>query len=438
MSAADGGADPLGSGALAVVPAGPLSGSVAAPASKSVTNRLLVIAALAEGDSRLEGLLRSGDTAVMMSALSSFGVGLSQAPDGALEVGGTGGRLRAPENVVSAGLSGTTLRFLASVALLVEGTVVLDGDPPLRRRPILPLVRALQSLGADVATDGGRPPLTISSAGMRGGAVSIDAAESSQFATSLLLVGPYGESDLELEISHLGAAGYVDLTLETMERWGAEVATGADGRHVVASGRHYRGRKEAAEYDASAAAHLFALAAATGGAVTVTNAVPTRQPDARLAGLLVAMGAEAEEEPGGGVRLSRPGELRGIDVDVSPMPDQLPTLAVLGALATGTTRLGKVAVARGHETDRVAAVSRELAKLGAEVEEEPDALVVRGGRVLHGGRVETYDDHRMAMAFAALAAVVPGVVIADPACVSKTYPSFWHDAATLGMRWQPA
>ncbi len=436
MSAPDGGDDPVDLPAVEVVPAGPLGGALAAPASKSVTNRLLVIAALAEGESRLSGPLRSDDTTVMRAALSSLGVALAEAPDGTLVVSGSGGRLSAPATVVSAGLSGTTLRFLAAVALLVDGTLLLDGEPALRRRPILPLVHALESLGAEVATADGRPPLRISSRGLRGGPVTVDAAESSQFATSLLLVAPYAGSDLELEIRHLGAAGYVELTVEAMSRWGAGVVREGPDRYVVAAGRHYRARSEEAEYDASAAGHLFALAVATGGSVTVTNAVATTQPDAALAGMLAEMGAAVAGEPGGGVTVGRPGALRGIDVDISPMPDQLPTLAVLGALAQGTTRLRNVAVARGHETDRVAAVSHELAKLGADVEVEPDALVVRGGRALHGGVVETYDDHRMAMAFSSLAAAVPGVVIVAPACVRKTYPAYWRDAGALGLRWR--
>jgi 3-phosphoshikimate 1-carboxyvinyltransferase len=434
-----------------IVPAGPLVGVQAAPASKSVTNRLLVMAALAEGTSRLRGILRSDDTAVMMAALAALGARLSDLEEETLHLTGTAGRLISPPGVVNAGLSGTTLRWLAAVALLVRGGVTLDGDPALRRRPIVALLLALEALGATVETDDGRPPLRISSVGLPGGRVTVDAAESSQFATSLLLVAPYAEKDVELEVLNLGAVGYVGLTVEAMTRWGAGVTAGADDHYLVSAGRHYAAREEVVEYDASAAGHLFALAMATGGSVTVPNAVETLQPDAGLVQVFEEMGAVVTQNgPGGGVTIARPTGLAGVDVDVSRMPDQVPTLAVLGVLAAGTMTLRNVAVARGHETDRVTAIARELTKLGATIEVNAgpsvgaprsdstsagvDTLVIHGGARLHGAIVDTYGDHRMAMALSSLAAVVPGMRIRDPGCVRKTYPSYWEDAAALGLR----
>jgi len=420
--------------ALEIVPAGPLSGVLRAPPSKSMTNRLLVMAALAEGTSRLDGVLRSDDTAVMMAALEAFGAKIVDLGDDCIEVTGTAGHLDAPDRVVSTGLSGTTLRWLVAMALLAPGPVVLDGEAPLRKRPIQPLLRALESLGATIETDAGQPPIRIASSGLRGGPVRVDAAESSQFATSVLLVAPYAEHDVKLEISNLGAAGYVDLTVEAMARWGADVRASGSGRFIVAAGRQYRARSETVEYDASAAAHLFALAMATGGSVTVTNAVPTRQPDSGIVAVFEQMGADVAAHPGGGVTIARGAELRSVEVDLALMPDQVPTLAVLGALASGTTTLHHVSVSRGHETDRVEAITRELRKLGATLEDGDDRLVVHGGHRLHGGAVDTYHDHRMAMALSSLAAVVPGVTIRDPGCVRKTYPGYWDDAAALGLR----
>ena len=428
--------DPLRLEAVEIVPSGSLVGTCPAPTSKSVTNRLLLMAALAAGTSYLRDPLRSDDTAVMMAALRMLGAGVTELEDGAVELAGTAGRLRAPHGVISAGLSGTTLRWLAAAALLVDGTVVLDGEPALRRRPMMPLLRTLEALGATIETDGGHPPLRISSAGLRGGHVSVDAAESSQFVTSLLLVAPYAVDGVELDVSNLGAGGYVDLTLEAMTRWGAEVHREGSTRYVVTAGRHYQARDEVVEYDASAAGHLFGLAMATGGSVTVPNVVATTQPDAGLVQVFEAMGGRIVSAPGGGVCLSRAGPLQAIELDISVMPDQVPTLAVLGTLASGTTRLRNVSVARGHETDRVTAVSRELRKLGADLEEDGDVLVVRGGAPLVGAVVDTYDDHRMAMSLSSLAAVVPGVVVRDPGCVRKTYPGYWRDAARLGMRFR--
>jgi 3-phosphoshikimate 1-carboxyvinyltransferase len=434
-----------GDAEVEIVPSGPIVGVRAAPPSKSVTNRLLLMAALATGTSRLHSILRSDDTAVMMAGLSALGADLSDlsSPDKVtLEIVGTAGRLTRPPGVVTAGLSGTTLRWLAAVALLVRGGVTLDGEAPLRKRPILPLLRALEALGAVVETDGGHPPLRITAHGLPGGPITVDAKESSQFATSLLLVAPYAEQDMSLAVVNLGAAGYVELTIEAMRRWGAGVVVepGKSGRYLVTAGRHYLAREEVVEYDASAAGHLFALAMATGGSVTVPNAVATRQPDAGLEQVFGAMGADVtRHSQGGGVSVARTAGLKGIDVDVSRMPDQVPTLAVLGALAAGTTTLRNVSVARGHETDRVSSVARELTKLGANIDvlegaEGSETMVIHGGASLHGGVVDTYDDHRMAMALSSIAAVVPGVRIRDPGCVRKTYPRYWDDAAALGLQ----
>jgi 3-phosphoshikimate 1-carboxyvinyltransferase len=417
---------------LTLAPIGAVTGAVRAPASKSVTNRLLVLAALAAGRSQLAGLLDSDDTAVMAAGLRAFGASVGDIAGESVVVEGTGGVLREPAGVVAAGLSGTTLRFLACLALLSPGPVRLDGEAPLRRRPLGGLLSALEGFGARIQSDGGYPPLTIRSAGLPGGRVQVDAAASSQFVTGLLLVAPFAKAPTTIEVENLGAAGYVDLTVAAMRRWGADVLASA-GRFEVAPDRHYVARDEIAEYDASAAAHLLALAMATGGSVTVTNAVDTLQPDSQVVEVFRQMGAEVTLGANG-LTVSRPGELGGVEADLSVMPDQVPTLAVLGALATGTTRLSGVSVARGHETDRVAAIAAELATLGASVEIDGDSLLVDGGRALHGGVVKTYDDHRMAMALSSLAAVVPGVTILDPGCVSKTYPGYWADLERLGLK----
>jgi len=416
---------------LEIIPAGPIEGAAEAPPSKSLTNRLLVIAALAEGTSVLSRVLASDDTAAMTNGLRRLGARIEQLGD-RTEITGTAGRPKAGGPPVDAGLSGTTLRFLAAVALLAKGTVVLDGDEPLRRRPIAPLLDALRAAGAEVLTDRGKPPLTISGRGLRGGVLRIDATSSSQFATALLLVGPYGDDDLVLEISGLEELGYVRLTVDAMTRWGAIVSEEAPGRFKVSAEDRYAPREESVEYDASAAAHLYALGAATGGSITLTNAFETAQPDGRILELLTAMGSRFDRGPGG-TTLERRSELTGAEFDLGAMPDQLPTVAALGALARGDTVIRGVAIARGHESDRIQAVATELRRLGASVEELPDGLVVHGGASLHGGRVDTYGDHRIAMAFTSIGAVVPGVEIADPGCVAKTYPGFFNDVARLGV-----
>ncbi len=252
---------------LSVVPSGPLQGVLKAPGSKSVSNRLLVIAALAAGRTELTGVLASQDTRVMAAGLSAFGARLSPfdqwGDEGLVVVDGTAGSLEAPKSPVSAGLSGTTMRFLACVALLARGTVTLDGGPPLRRRPIAGLLDALRALGARVEADDGRPPLRSTSSGVSGGRGEVDAAQSSQFVTGLLLVSPYAEDGLTVVVEHLGAAGYVALTVQAMGMFGVEVDV-SDATYDIRPTQTYRGRRASVEYDASAAAHLFALAMATG------------------------------------------------------------------------------------------------------------------------------------------------------------------------------
>jgi 3-phosphoshikimate 1-carboxyvinyltransferase len=421
--------------ALELLPAGPVAMRLAAPPSKSVTNRALLCAALASGTSRLHGAAASDDAEAMATALGALGAGVDLA---GWTVTGTGGRLASPGRPLDARLSGTTMRFLAAAAVLAPDGATVTGQAPLRRRPVGPLVAALRALGAEVADRGGRPPVTAAGGGLEGGRVGVDASASSQFASAVLLVAPYARRTVVLAAERLGAAAYAELTAAVMRDFGAAVEPAGPAAWRVEAGRPYRPTDLAVEYDASAAAHLFALAAATGGRVTVTNAVPgTLQPDAALPDLLQAMGATVTRD-GACLTVHGPEALDPVDADLAAMPDQVTTVAALAALATGPSRLRGVAVARGHETDRLVALHAELAKLGVAVTELPDGLAVGGAGPdrLRPARLATHGDHRMAMALAAVAARVPGVVIEDPACVAKTYPGFWRDLAAAGLGWR--
>ena len=452
--------DPLGPlpAALELIPAGPVELRLAAPASKSVTNRALLCAALAAGTSHLAGAAASDDAEAMAAALVELGAGVEvgraglgrpdATPPRPWTVAGTGGRLRSPERPLDARLSGTTMRFLAAAATLTPGGATVTGRPPLLRRPVGPLVAALRSLGAEIADAGdGRPPVTAAGGGLEGGRATVDAAASSQFASAVLLVAPYARQPVTLTAERLGAPAYVALTAAVMRSFGATIDPADPGSAAQPAGGPvawrvepgpYRGAELVVEYDASAAAHLFALAAATGGRVTVTNAAPgTLQPDAALPGLLAAMGATVTRD-GDALTVAGPGALAPVDADLAAMPDQVTTVAALAALANGRSRLRGVAVARGHETDRLAALAAELAKLGVSVTERPDGLEIagRGPEALRPARLATWGDHRMAMALAAVASRVPGVVLEDPACVAKTYPGFWQDLGAAGLVWR--
>jgi 3-phosphoshikimate 1-carboxyvinyltransferase len=326
------------------------------------------------------------------------------------------------------------MRFLVAVATLAAGPVTISGRPGLLARPVGPLVAALRQLGATLDDRGGFPPVTAAGGGLSGGEVALDAAASSQFASAVLLAAPYAAKPVTLRASGLGAPGYVELTAQVMRRFGAAVRRLGRSTWRVGAGAPYRATDAEVDYDASAAAHLLALAAATGGTVTVTNArAGGAQPDEGLPRLLAAMGAVVARE-GATLTVHGPETLEPLDADLGPMPDQVTTIAALAALAPGRSRLRNVAVARGHESDRLRALAIELAKLGVRVEELPDGLVVHGGEARGPARLDPHDDHRLAMAFAAIAARVPGVVIEQPGCVAKTYPGFWDDLARAGLR----
>lgn len=423
----------LGESAVAVSARGPISAVLRAPSSKSLTNRALLVAALATGTSVVQRPLVSADTAAMIRLIEALGATAAWTDQdaGDLVVHGTSGKVSGSAAEVDAGLSGTTMRFGVAAAALSSAAITISGEPPLLRRPIGALTEALRHLGATALDDAGLPPVTVRGP-LAGGDVVVDVSGSSQFLSAVLMAAPYAARDVVATAEGEAAGAYIDMTASLMRRWGADVQTPQPGTWHVRAGGGYVARTEAVEYDASAAAHLYALAAASGGSVTVANAVAgTDQPDAGIIEVLAAMGCEVDAGDGS-VTVRGPQRLAAVDVDLRAMPDQLPTIAVLAALADGRSSLTGAAVTRGHETDRIAAVARELNKVGIDVQERPDGLLIRGGGAAGPARLKTYDDHRLAMAFAALALGVPGLVIEDAGCVAKTYPSFWSDLEAAG------
>lgn len=401
-----------------------------APGSKSHTNRVLAAAALARGTSTVRGPLDADDSQAMRAVVAGLGAGVDDRDPSAWQVRGVGGRPATPSGTLHARQSGTALRFGAALASLATGPVVVDGGDQLRRRPVGALCAALRDLGAAARDVDGHPPVTVGG-GLDGGAVTVDARASSQFASALLLAAPHARGDVTVTVQGLGAGAYVELTATTLRAFGGQVARAADDRWTVAASG-LRAATVTVDPDASAAAHLLALAAATPGTVTVDGADPDDQPDAAVPDLLAAMGCAVRRE-GDAVTVTGPARLRPLEADLAALPDQVTTLGALAALAEGTSRLTGVGVARGHETDRLAALRGELAKLGVTVDEEPDGLRVHGGAARGPAVLDPHDDHRLAMAFAALAARLPRVAVADPGCVAKTYPRFWDDLAAGGL-----
>jgi 3-phosphoshikimate 1-carboxyvinyltransferase len=397
------------------------------PGSKSLTNRALVLAALATGTSHLRGALDADDTEALRGALVALGVSVERdGTSGDLRVVGLGGPPGPGPADLDARLSGTTARFLLPVLALGPGPYRLDGGAPLRRRPMGPAVAAVRDLGARVDEPGepGHLPLVVRGGALRGGEVTVPADLSSQFVSGLLLAAPLVRGGLVVRTTgtHVSRP-YLDLTVDAVRAFGGHVTELDDGFRVAAGG--YRGREHRIEPDASAASYLFAAAALTGGRVRVLGLDRTsRQGDLAVVDVLARMGATVVDGVGW-TEVVGTGALRGVDVDLSDLPDMAPTVAVVAARAEGPTRVRGVGIIRHHETDRIAAVVAELRRLGVGAEAHDDGVTVRPAPV-RPGRVRTYDDHRMAMSFALLGLVAPGIEIDDPGCVAKTFPDFFE------------
>jgi 3-phosphoshikimate 1-carboxyvinyltransferase len=413
----------------------PLDARVHVPGSKSISNRVLLLAALARGDSALHGVLDSDDTRVMIRALEQLGAKVQRTSATDLRISGTAGMLRAPDGVIDVHASGTAARFLTALLVLVPGESVLDGTERMRQRPIRDLAQSLSALGVDIAIEGrdGCPPLRVRGGKAFGGEVEIDASRSSQYVSAILQIAPYAAREVTLRLRDgvLVSRPYVDVTLSVMRTFGAH-ADFVDAKTLRVSNHHaYQARDYRVEPDASTAAYFFVAAAMSGGRVVVPD-LPgeSAQADMRLLGVLERMGATVVR--GGSeieVRGPRDG-LRGVDVDMNDMPDAVLALAVGAAFANGPTHIRNVANLRIKESDRLAALETELRKLGAGATADADSLRIEPGE-LHGAEIATYDDHRMAMAFALAGLRVPGVTILEPACVSKSWPQYFEAFARL-------
>jgi 3-phosphoshikimate 1-carboxyvinyltransferase len=399
----------------------PVDAEVRVPGSKSVTNRALILAALAGEPSRLRDPLRARDTTLMAGALRTLGVGI--ADDGADWVV-TPAQLRGGGSI-DVGLAGTVQRFVPPVATLATGPLRFDGDPQARHRPLAPLVEGLRQLGAEV--DDVTLPLTVHGrGGLKGGTAEIDATASSQFLSGLLLAAPRYDEGLVLR--HIGvrpapSALQIRMTVQMLVDAGADVATDADGREWTVAPGPLRGGGIAVPPDLSSAAPFVVAAVATGGRVRVP-AWPRRsfQPGERLPELLRAMGGHVVVDDGG-LTATAGDRLVGLDADLSDCTELVPSLVALAALADTESTFSGIAHMRGQETDRLRALSAELTRLGGECHETPDGLRVVPRR-LHGGVVQTYADHRMVMFAAVLGLAVDGVRVEDVATAAKTVPDF--------------
>ena len=405
-----------------VPPKRPFAGQAVLPGSKSITNRALLLAALARGASRLTGALKSDDTAWMAQALRAMGVQVEEPGDTGFTVAGTG-RLARPAAPLFLGNAGTAMRFLTAACALVEGEVTLDGDAHMRKRPIAPLVEALAALGVEAHAPTGAPPVIVEGrGGFAGGRVEVDASLSSQYVSALLMIGACARGPVEVALKgeEIGARGYVDLTLAVMRRFGAQVQAIGGGAWRIEPGG-YTAVDIAIEPDASAATYFWAAEALTGGRIDL--GLPARaftQPDARAHELIRMF-----------PRL--PAVIEG-----SQIQDAVPTLAVLAAFNQTPVRFTGIANLRVKECDRIAALAQGLSRIRPGLgREDVDQLVVASDPGLAGktlpARIETFADHRIAMSFALAGLKVAGLVIEDPGCTAKTFPGYWDALASLGV-----
>jgi 3-phosphoshikimate 1-carboxyvinyltransferase len=410
----------------------PVTGRIRPPGSKSLTNRALVIAALADGTSELHGVLDSRDTQVMVESLRRLGLAVDQDLNRkTLRITGCAGRLPVREADLYLENSGTSIRFLAAMCALGEGRYRLDGNPRMRQRPIADLLAALNQLGAQTHCELGTecPPVIIEARGLAGGVATVETSVSSQFLSALLMAVPGARGPVEVRLSGTPVSEpYIDMTLGVMARFGVVVDTSRAGSYRIQP-EVYRGGVYQIEPDASAASYFFAAAAITGGEVTVDGLSQyALQGDVHFVDVLEKMGCQVTW--GADSVTLRGGPLRGIDVDMNAISDTAQTLACVAVFADGPTNIRHVDHMRLKETDRVAAVVTELRRLGQTVEERPDGMRIHPATI-HPATIETYDDHRMAMSFALIGLKTPGIRIANPECTAKTYPEYFEDLAML-------
>jgi len=408
----------------------PLSGVVRPPGSKSITNRALICAAAADGESRLLRALRSEDTQMMIEGLNQLGVSASWQGDDLVVRGGTDSVPRQSIDVF-VGNSGTTIRFLSALAAAIGGSYKFDGIQRMRLRPIEDLADAFRQLGVRAScTATGCPPLELVSSGFTSNQCSVRGNLSSQYLSGLLMASVAAGEAVQITVDgELVSKPYVDITLDVMKAFGATPLNKGYHSFEISKDSKYLATEYAIEPDASAASYFFAVAAVTGGRVTVSGlSADAMQGDVAFCNCLADMGCTVIYDKDAITVIG--GSLNGIDVDMNAISDTVPTLAVVALFANGPTNISNVEHVRHKETDRISDLSRELVKLGATVDERQDGLTIHPGE-LRAASIATYNDHRIAMSFAVAGLMISGVVINDPGCCEKTYPEFFSDLENL-------
>ncbi len=406
-------------------------GTVSVPGSKSLSNRVLLLAALARGRSRLLGGLESEDARLMISALSDWGIEISE-KEGIWEIEGRGGEFLEGDQENFLGNAGTAMRFLSAAAGLRKGKTRLYGKERMHERPIQDLSEALAQIGVNIASEkqNGCPPIIVQGTGeIRGGTCTVSGEISSQFLSALLLISPTSTKGMEIKISgNIVSKPYLEMTLELLRQWNVEIQEISKTHFVIYPQKINPQKSFEIEADASSAAHIFSLALSARGAITISN-FPKKslQGDAQFLEILRKFGAEILPHEKG-ITVQHLGEIQPLgEINLENIPDAAMNAAVLAALAKGKSHISGLRTLRVKECDRIAVLEKNLKKMGARVWSGEDFLEIEGDpSILHGAKIECFDDHRIAMSFAVLGAKIPGIDILDPACTGKTFPNFWE------------
>jgi 3-phosphoshikimate 1-carboxyvinyltransferase len=411
----------------------PLNATVHVPGSKSLTNRALLIAALADGTTMLTNALFSDDSQYFANALQTLGFDVCLDPDRAeMTVTGLSGHIPAKRAELFIGNAGTAARFLTAFLTLENGEYIIDGEPRMRERPIGDLAEALRQLGATLDVTNRCPPVKISASGLSGGKTKVAGNISSQFLSALLMVAPYAQSPVEIEVTtELNSKPYVDMTLSIMRDFGVDVERDGYQFFRIPNTNYKSQITYSIESDASAASYFFAVPTICGGTVRVENiSRQSVQGDIAFLDVLEKIGCTVEEAENC-IQVTGATELHGLDIDMRDIPDTAQTLAAIAPFASSPTRIRGIASARVKETDRVHATCAELTKLGVKVEEREDGMTICPCDDFRPTTIQTYNDHRMAMAFSLIGLRVPGIIIENPGCVSKTFPNYFKVLDTL-------
>ncbi|MEH2285098.1 MAG: 3-phosphoshikimate 1-carboxyvinyltransferase [Nostoc sp.] len=406
----------------------PVDATVEIPGSKSLTNRALLVAALAQGDSILENALFSEDSEYFAKCVEQLGIPITLNPQLAqIQVAGRGGEIPAKQADLFVGLAGTAARFISALVALGNGEYRLDGVPRMRERPMGDLLTVLQMGGATVKFEGnsGFMPYTVYSRQFAGGNFRLKANQTSQQLSALLMIAPYAQQDTIVEVEGtLVSQSYVKMTCRLMADFGVEVIQIGDNQFQIKAGQRYQARHYTVEPDASNASYFFAAAAVTGGRVRVKHLTKQScQGDILWLNVLEQMGCQIKDSDDY-TEVTGPKQLQGIDIDMNDISDLVQTLGAIAPFASSPITIRNVEHIRYKETDRIKAVVTELRRLGVEVEEFADRLKIQPGPITPAA-IETYHDHRMAMAFAVTGLKVPGIVIKDPGCTAKTFPDYF-------------